>query len=280
MLPEWSRTKLARMVDAGEVLVRGRLEKPGFRLSPGMLVELDEPESAVAHDLTPADIPLDVVYQDDRLLVINKPRGLASHPAPTLREPSLVNALLHLAIPLSEAAGTWRPGIVHRLDKDTTGLMVVAKDDAAHIALARQLESKTAERRYVAAIVGEFEHERLKVDAPIGRHAVNRQLMTVDPYGRSAVTHLKRLRRGDFGWILGCRLETGRTHQIRVHLRAIGHPVLGDRLYGVSPTESPLQLHAAFLGFDHPEDGRRVSFFAEPPSDFTGVATFDDLEPW
>lgn len=270
-LPQHSRTKLARLVADGVVRVNGKPQKPSFALEPGMSIELDEPSESTGHDLSPADIPLEIIFEDDSLLVVNKPRGLASHPATSLKEPSLVNALLARQIPLSSSAGTFRPGIVHRLDKETTGLMVVAKNDASHVILARQLESKTAERRYFAVVVGNIQDERMKIDAPIGRNKLNRLQMTVDPKGKSAVTHLKKIARLDSGALIAARLETGRTHQIRVHLRAIGHPVLGDTLY--APREyatGPLQLHAAFLGLDHPVTGERISFYAEPDEQFLG----------
>ncbi len=271
ILPEHSRTKLAKLVEAGVVLVDGRPQKPSFSLEPGMAVALEEPEGAPAHDLTPAYIPLDIVFEDDALLVVNKPRGLAAHPATSLKEPSLVNALLARGSTLSETAGAFRPGIVHRLDKETTGLMVVAKTDAAHVSLARQIEGKSAERRYVAVVAGHVEREQFTIDAPIARSRQNRLLMAVDNEGKRAVTHVKRLARLDAGALVGARLETGRTHQIRVHLRAVGHPVLGDDLY--APKEfahGPLQLHAVYLSFDHPSTGGRVDFYAEPDESFLG----------
>lgn len=271
MLPEHSRTKLAKLIERGEVTVDGTVQKPSFALEEGMQVVLAEPEETAAHDLTPADIPLDIVYEDDDLLVVNKPRGLAAHPASTLKEPSLVNALLARNTELSTAAGEFRPGIVHRLDKETTGLMVVAKNDAAHVALAKQMETKSAERRYFAVVAGDVEQAKFTVSAPIARSKQNRLLMTVDPHGKPAVTHVKRLARRQEGTVVACRLETGRTHQIRVHLRAIGHPVLGDTLYAPREfAEGPLQLHAGYLAFDHPTTHERLAFYADPDRDFYG----------
>ncbi|AIE87068.1 RluA family pseudouridine synthase [Fimbriimonas ginsengisoli] len=271
VLPEHSRTKLARLIEEGEVMVDGNVQKPKFPLEPGMEVVLDEPEGTPAHNLAPADIPLEIVFEDDDLLVVNKPRGLAAHPATSLKEPSLVNALLGRNTVLSTAGGDFRPGIVHRLDKETTGLMVVAKNDQAHVSLARQMEAKTAERRYFAVVGGNVEQERFTVSAPIARSKHNRLLMAVDPHGKPAVTHVKRIARMETGTLVACRLETGRTHQIRVHLRAIGLPVLGDTIYAPREYASgPLQLHAGFLAFDHPRTDERVSFYAAPDSEFLG----------
>jgi 23S rRNA pseudouridine1911/1915/1917 synthase len=272
LLPEHSRTKLARLIDEGLVLVDGKPAKPSLKLELGMTIELDEPPQTPAHDLTPADIPLDIVYEDDVLLVVNKPRGLATHPAASLKEPSLVNALLARGGDLSEAAGSFRPGIVHRLDKETTGLLVVAKNDAAHVELARQIESKMAQRGYLAVVGGYVSQERFTIDASIARDKRNRLRMTVDSKGKRAVTHCKLLRRLDKGALLAVRLETGRTHQIRVHLAAVGNPVLGDPLYATREMAEghALQLHAAYLAFRHPTSGQLVHFSGEPPADFLG----------
>jgi 23S rRNA pseudouridine1911/1915/1917 synthase len=283
MMPDFSRTKLAALAGTGEVNVDGRPQRSSFMLHPGATVEVASlPETAV-HDLTPSNIPIDVLYEDDSLLVVNKPRGLAVHPAATLKEPSLVNVLLGRSHELSTAAGDYRPGIVHRLDKDTTGAMVVAKNDASHLHLAKQIEGKSAERRYVAVVAGDLAQERFTVDAPIGRDVHHRVKMAVAPGGKHAVTHIKKLRRMEAGTLIAVRLETGRTHQIRVHMRAVGHPVLGDRLYAPKEWQNgPIQLHAAFLSFEHPTSGDRVQFYAEPPSDFLG-ATFverSDLDPF
>lgn len=280
MLPEHSRSKLVKMIEDGAVLVRGKVEKSSFKLSRGMEVTLDDPTEQEAHDLTPADIPLDIAYEDEVLLVVNKPRGLAAHPAASLKEPSLVNALLSRSHELSSIGGEFRPGIVHRLDKDTTGLMVVAKTDNAHVNLAKQIEGKSAERRYFAVVAGNVEQEKFRVDAPIARDRKNRLKMAVDPLGKHAITHILRIARLDAGWLLGIRLETGRTHQIRVHLSSLGMPVLGDSIYAPKDFQTGnLQLHAGYLAFDHPISGKRIECFAEPPEDFFGreLATQDRL---
>lgn len=281
VLRRHSRTRLAKLAASDLVLVDGRPRKANFLLKPGMRVSLDEPPPTEPHDLTPAPIPLDVRYEDDELLVVNKPRGLAAHPAASLKQPSLVNALLARFDSLSQAAGAFRPGIVHRLDKETTGLMVVAKTDHAHAVLAKQIEAKTAERRYVAVCDGSFESERFIIDAPIARDRHNRLLMAVDPNGKHAVTHVKRLLRLDSGVLAAIRLETGRTHQIRVHLKAVGHPVLGDKLYAPRDIASgPMQLHAGYLAFDHPTTGERLAIYAEPDGLFhgNGFIRKEDLE--
>lgn len=282
-LPEHSRTKLARLVEAGEVTVDGLAQKPSFKLEAGMKVALAEPEDKPAHDLTPFDLALDVVYEDEALLVVNKPRGLASHPASSLNEPSLVNALLARGTKLSEVGEAFRPGIVHRLDKETTGLMVVAKTDAAHVNLARQMEGKTAERRYLALVAGTVERERFVIDMPIGRDPKHRVRMGVVPDGKPARTHVKRLERLDAGTLLACRLETGRTHQIRVHLAYHAMPVVGDALYAPKAVGGgPLQLHAAYLALDHPSDGRRLAFHAAPDEEFLAHGVYDPaaLDPF
>jgi 23S rRNA pseudouridine1911/1915/1917 synthase len=270
--PEHSRSKLVRLIDDGSVLVNGKVAKASLKLKLDDVVSVPEIEDRDPHDLTPADIPLEVLFEDEHLLVVNKPRGLASHPAASLKEPSLVNALLARGGSLSTAGGEFRPGIVHRLDKETTGLMVVAKTDSAHVALAKQIEAKGAERRYFAVVAGEVERERFVIDAPIARNKSNRQLMAVDNSGKRAVTHVVKVARIEQGNVIACRLETGRTHQIRVHLRAIGNPVLGDQLYAPREWASGvMQLHAAFLAFDHPVTGERVVTFQAPPEGFFGA---------
>jgi 23S rRNA pseudouridine1911/1915/1917 synthase len=265
MLPKHSRTKLVKLIDEEKVSVNGKPPKPSFILTPGDRVEVaSEPEETPVHNLEPVAMDLEIVYEDDDLLVVNKPRGLATHPASSLKEPSLARGVL------STGSAAFRPGIVHRLDKDTTGLLIVAKTDAAHAKLAKQIAERTTERRYVAVVQGHLDEEVFKVDAPIGRDRHNRLKMAIDPKGKSAVTHVRRLGRSDVGEVVVVRLETGRTHQIRVHLRAIGHPVIGDPLYGQLKTTLPLQLHAAYLSFDHPTTGKRMTMFVAPPADFVG----------
>jgi 23S rRNA pseudouridine1911/1915/1917 synthase len=279
LMPEYSRTRLVRIIDAGGVLVDGDAEKPAFRLEPGMEVELNAPDAVPAHDLTPADIPLDVLFEDDEVIVVDKPRGLATHPASSLREPSLVNALLGYGARLSAGSASFRPGIVHRLDKDTSGAIIVAKTDAAHQSLAAQIAAKSAERRYLAIVAGWPNQETFSIDAALARDPHHRQRMAINPKGRTALTHVRCLRRLDQGGLLAVRLSTGRTHQIRVHLAAISHPVLGDSLYAYKEYASgPLQLHAALVEFDHPSSGQRIRVVAPTPSDFDAEITEQDWE--
>jgi 23S rRNA pseudouridine1911/1915/1917 synthase len=282
-LPEHSRSKLTKMIDAGEVWVEGKGERSSFMLRPGTHVELSEPRETEAHDLTPADIPLEVVFEDEWMLVVNKPRGLASHPAASLKEPSLVNALLARNHSLSSVGGDFRPGIVHRLDKETSGLMVVAKTDAAHVALARQIEAKEAQRRYFALVTGVPATDRFVVEAPIGRNPNNRLLMAIRNDGKHALTRFKKISMSEAGTVIGAKLETGRTHQIRVHLSAVGFPVIGDKLYSQGHNrEVPLQLHAAYLELNHPGSGELMSFFCRPDEQFLvhEPLTRDQIDPF
>ncbi|MCW5935780.1 MAG: RluA family pseudouridine synthase [Fimbriimonadaceae bacterium] len=274
---EHSRSKLAKLVTHGLVQVDGEVvTKTGFDLRPGMVVGLEEVPETPAHDLTPYAVLLDVPYEDEHLLVVSKPRGMATHPAPSTSSPSLVNALLARSHGLSSVAGEFRPGIVHRLDKDTTGLLLVAKTDAVHVALAKQIQAKTALRRYVAIVAGEPASERFVVDAPIGRDRSHPTRMAVVPEGKGARTLVHVLNRLEAGTLLAVTLQTGRTHQIRVHLAACNLPVLGDPLYSPkSLREHPLQLHAALLSFDHPVSKVRTTVFDPPPHDFYGHELVD-----
>lgn len=276
VMPQHSRSKLAQLISNGEVTVNGLAVRPSHELKEGDLIEVFSEPAPEKHNLEPADIPIRVLYEDEHLLVVDKPRGLAVHPAASLKEPSLVNALLSRNIQLSGAAGEFRPGIVHRLDKETTGVILVAKNDAAHAALARQIEQKTAERRYLALVAGDLSQERFTIYAPIGRDEHYRVKMAVSQRGKPAVTHIKKIARLDAGTLLAARLGTGRTHQIRVHLRAIGHPVLGDKLYAPKEFQTmPMQLHAAFIAFEHPATHERLGFYSDPPEDFLGRSQVD-----
>lgn len=282
MMPEHSRTRVTQAIKEGNVLVEGEVvTKPGFDIRPGQVVDVGAIPEPEPHNLEPAAIPLDVRYEDGSLLVVNKPRGMASHPGPGLGPTTLVNALLSRSHDLSTHAGEWRPGIVHRLDKETTGLMIVAKSDRAHRNLAAQIKEKRAMRVYIALVYGSPEHDQFIVDKPIGRHPGVPSLMTVKQGGREAVTHVRVLSRGRGSALVACRLETGRTHQIRVHLSSLGHPVKGDKQYAKKPwNEGPMQLHAALLEFDHPATGARVSVYAGPPQDFEAEVKREEVERW
>lgn len=278
LLPEFSRTRLAKWIELGHVRVNGEVALPRTVVELDQVIEMDPLEALPAHDLTPSDLPIRIVYEDDDFLIVNKPRGLATHPAHTLHEPSLVNALLGLGTDLSEGAAAFRPGIVHRLDKETTGVIAVAKTEAAHVKLARQIERKEALRLYLAIVRGEFAHDKFIISAPIARDPKERQKMAVVAGGRRAVTHVQVVRNVDAGTLVMCRLETGRTHQIRVHLRSVACPVVGDPLYAPKDMQTaPLQLHAAALRLRQPTTGADLTFVAAPPSDFLADVTEDEI---
>ncbi len=274
-LPGLSRSGVQRLLEAGLVTLEGKALKKNARTALGEVyrVEIAEPEEA---GLTPQDIPLDVRYEDSDLLVINKPRGMVVHPAPGHPDGTLVNALLyHCGESLSGIGGVQRPGIVHRIDKDTSGLLIVAKNDFAHRGLSEQLKDHSLFREYEAVVIGNLKEDTGTVNAPIGRHPTDRQRMAVTEKGsRPAVTHWRVLERwGDYTHIL-CKLETGRTHQIRVHMAYLGHPLLGDLTYGRKKPELGLSgqfLHARRLRFFHPRSGEEIVVEAPLPEEFQAV---------
>ena len=265
---ELTRTFIQRLVDEDRVYVEGQVAKASKKVQTGQLVRIILPAPS-APDTEPQDIPLDIVYEDKDLLVVNKPRGMVVHPAPGHTSGTLVNALLWHFDHLSTRSGHERPGIVHRIDKDTSGLLVVAKTDLAHLSLSEQLKDHSMTRIYHAVVHGVFNHHRGRVDAPIGRHPNKRQQMAVreDGSGRSAITHFHVLETFSDYTYLELRLETGRTHQIRVHMAYIGHPVVGDPVYA---TKDPFDLkgqalHAGTLGFVHPRTGDAMLFTSSLP---------------
>lgn len=268
-LRDVSRSQVQQWIKDERVTVNGRPAKASYRLSVEDVVEVEVPE-AVPLEVVAEPLPLNVVYEDNDLLVVNKPRGMVVHPAPGHETGTLVNGLLYHCRDLSGINGVLRPGIVHRIDKDTSGLLVVAKHDRAHLSLARQLEEHTVEREYMAIVHGRLAVEAGTVDAPIGRDPNNRQRMAVvQKGGKRAVTHFVVQQRFSNFTLLQLRLETGRTHQIRVHMKYIGHPVAGDPKYGPRRT-LPIAgqaLHAAVLGFDHPRTGERMRFETPLPED-------------
>ena len=267
-----SRSALQALVADGHVQCNGKTVAKSLKLKAGDTVLLEIPD-AKPIEAVPQEIPLDIVYEDAHLLVINKPKGMVVHPAPGNPDGTLVNALLyHCGESLSGIGGQKRPGIVHRIDRDTSGLIIAAKNDAAHLALAAQLADHTLARTYECLAVGNFREDSGTVDAPIGRHPVDRKRMAVVRQGgREAVTHWEVIARYPGVTHLRCRLETGRTHQIRVHLAYIGHPILGDTVYGAKKPVAGLTgqcLHAVGLRFIHPRTGEPVELTCPLPEEF------------
>ena len=267
-----TRSQAARLIESGEVAVNGKTAGKSYKLAGGedIAVTLPEPEPVEA---VPQDIPLDVVYEDADVIVVNKPSGMVVHPAPGHPDGTLVNALLyHCAGTLSGVGGALRPGIVHRIDRDTSGLIIAAKNDAAHQYLSAQLADHTLARTYECIVVGKLREDRGTVDAPIARHPTDRKRMAVVAGGREAVTHWEVIARYPGYTHVRCRLETGRTHQIRVHMAYIGHPILGDTVYGAKKEVPGLTgqfLHAVGLRFLHPRTHEVVELFCPLPEEFT-----------
>ncbi|WP_310550242.1 RluA family pseudouridine synthase [Paenibacillus glufosinatiresistens] len=265
-----SRSQVQLWIEGGHITVNGRQIKANYKLSAGdeIAVRVPEPEAA---ELTPEDIPLDVVYEDSDVIVVNKPRGMVVHPAAGHPSGTLVNALMYHCKDLSGINGEIRPGIVHRIDKDTSGLLMAAKNDASHASLAGQLKEHSVTRRYFAVVHGNMAHDEGTVDAPIGRDPHDRKLYTVtERNSKTAVTHFQVVERFGDSTLLELKLETGRTHQIRVHMKFIGHPLVGDPVYGRSKgvfMEGGQALHAAVLGFIHPSSGEYLEFTAPLPED-------------
>ena len=273
-LPELSRSRVQQLLEQGCVLAEGRPGKKNRRLSPGERILLELPEPAEAEP-EPEEIPLDILFEDEDLLVINKPKGMVVHPAPGHESGTLVNALLHhCGDSLSGIGGVKRPGIVHRLDKDTSGLMLAAKTDRAHAALAAQLGDHSLHRVYAALLIGTPRPGEGTVDLSVGRHPRDRKKMAAGvPGGRAAVTHYRVLETFPGYSYVECRLETGRTHQIRVHMASLGHPVAGDPLYG-GKCSLPLSsqcLHAREIRFRHPVTGADMTFSCPLPPEFSAV---------
>lgn len=274
MHDEWSRTQVQQWIKDGYVLVNGQKVKANYKVSLNDVIEIAIPEPEIL-DVEPEEMDLDIFYEDKDIIVVNKPKGLVVHPAPGHFHGTLVNGLLAHCKDLSGINGVLRPGIVHRLDKDTSGLLVAAKNDKAHEELAKQLSEKTMVRKYQALVHGVIPHDIGTIDAPIGRDPKNRQQMAVVDNGKPAVTHFRVLERfRDFTYI-ECRLETGRTHQIRVHMKYIGYPIAGDPKYGPRKTLDldGQALHAGFLGFVHPRTGEYMEFEAPLPCYFKELLT-------
>ncbi len=268
-----TRSYCAKLIEKGEVTVNGKtVSKSGYKLGVGDVVSVTVPDPQPI-DAQPEDIPLDIVYEDADMLVVNKPRGMVVHPAPGNYSGTLVNALLyHCKDNLSNINGEMRPGIVHRIDKDTTGVLLVAKSTTAHLSLSQQIKDHSLNRCYVALVYGNIKEDSGTIKTMIGRHPTERKKMSVNcNTGREAITHFEVLKRYTGYTLVKCRLETGRTHQIRVHMSSRGNPVVGDKLYGIKKEKFILDgqlLHAQTVGFVHPVTGEYMEFSSDIPQDF------------
>ena len=273
--PEITRSYMQKLIEEGLVLVNGTPCTKKTAVSEGDVVSFEIPE-AKELDVSAEDIPLEIVYEDDSLIVVNKPRGMVVHPANGNQEGTLVNALLHHCKGrLSSINGVIRPGIVHRIDKDTSGILLVAKTDSAHLSLAEQIKEHSVKREYVALLDGVIKHDSGTVNKPIGRSEKDRKKMAITMHNsRNAVTHYEVLERYSGYCLVKCRLETGRTHQIRVHMASLGHPVTGDSVYGAKKQklfQRGQLLHAKTIGFIHPESGEYMEFSSQLPEEFQEV---------
>ncbi|WP_375143102.1 RluA family pseudouridine synthase [Paenibacillus sp. D2_2] len=270
---EYSRSTIQLWIEDGHILVNGESVKANYKVNPGDQVTLTIPEAEAA-EIISEDILLDVYYEDADVIVVNKPRGMVVHPAPGHASGTLVNALMFHCKDLSGINGELRPGIVHRIDKDTSGLIMAAKNDKAHASLAAQLKEHSVTRKYFALVHGNLSHDQGTIDAPIGRDPHDRKMYTViEKNSKQAVTHFHVVERfGDYT-LVELKLETGRTHQIRVHMKFIGHPLVGDPMYGRSKgvKMDGQALHAAVLGFIHPSSGEYIEFAAPIPDDMEMV---------
>ena len=270
---EWSRSHVQKLIADGLVTVDGAKVKASLKLKGGEEIFIAQVDAAEVEYL-PEDLPLDILYEDAELIVVNKARGMTVHPADTVHSGTLVNALLHHCKDLSGINGVKRPGIVHRLDKDTSGVMVVAKTDAAHLSLAAQIQSKTATRTYLAIVHGVLKDDAGIISGAIGRDKVDRKKMAITPDGKPAVTEFKVLTRFENFTYVECKLQTGRTHQIRVHMTAIGHPLLGDTKYTARKNPFDISgqaLHSHTLSLIHPTTRERMTFTAPLPDDMKGI---------
>ena len=274
-LPDLSRSRIQQLISDGNITVNGKAVKSSRKLTGGECVEVHIPETA-GTEILPQNIPLDILYEDDDVLIVNKPKGMTVHPAPGHPEGTLVNAVMyHCGDSLSGINGVMRPGIVHRIDRDTTGSVIICKNDAAHASIAAQLQEHTIVRRYFAILYDNIAEDEFTVDRPLGRDPKDRKRMAVRSDGKRAVTHCKVLRRyGQYTYV-ECRLETGRTHQIRVHMAYVHHPLLGDEVYAgkrKSPFVTQGQcLHAGVLGFVHPRTGEYIETIAPLPQYFEDI---------
>ncbi len=268
-LKDITRSELKKYFDDSLIKVNDKVVKPSFKVKNGDVITIEEYVDDLSN-IEPENIPLDIIYEDDDIIVINKPSGMVVHPAPGHSHGTLVNALMYHYNTLSNINGEHRAGIVHRIDKDTSGLLIVCKTNYAHRIISDELKNKVAKRTYVAIVTGSIGHNLGKIDAPIGRDPSNRQKMAIVAEGKHAVTHFKVLDRFRNFTLLELELETGRTHQIRVHMAYINHPVLGDPLYGVKKQVEPFgqYLHAKKIGFIHPRTNKYMEFEVPLPKEF------------
>ena len=273
-IEELSRTTVQRLIDEEKILVNGKKQKSSYKPEVGDEINIDIPE---AHEaiLKAQDIPVPVVYEDNDIIVVNKPKGMVVHPANGNPDGTLVNAILAICKDsLSGIGGEIRPGIVHRLDKDTSGLLIVAKNDVAHIKMSKQIHEREVIKKYIALVKGVVAENEATIDLPIARSTKDRKKMAVDPKGKNAVTHFKVLKRYDKYTLLELKIDTGRTHQIRVHMSYIGHPVVGDGVYSSGKNEFNVEgqmLHARYLEFRHPITGKELRLEAPIPEYFEEV---------
>lgn len=269
---EWSRSQLQEWIKEGLIEVNGKAVKSNYKLKLGDRIEITEKE-VVEADIQAENLNLDIYYEDDDVAIVYKPKGMVVHPSPGHYTGTLVNGLMYQIKNLSGINGEIRPGIVHRIDKDTSGLLMVAKNDVAHRSLVEQLMAKTVKRKYIALVHGHIPHEFGTIDAPIGRNKNDRQSMAVVDDGKEAVTHFNVIETFNNYTLVECELETGRTHQIRVHMKYIGYPLVGDPKYGPKKTLEigGQALHAGLIGFEHPKTGEYIERFAPLPAEFEAV---------
>lgn len=273
-IQELSRTTVKRLIDEEKILVNGKKQKSSYRPEKGDCISIDTPE---AHEieLEAQNIPVPVIYEDNDIIVVNKPKGMVVHPANGNPDGTLVNAILAMCKDsLSGIGGEIRPGIVHRLDKDTSGLLIVAKNDEAHIKMSKQIQDRKVTKKYIALVKGVISENEATIDLPIGRSTKDRKKMAVDAKGKNAITHFKVLKRYNNYTLLELKIDTGRTHQIRVHMSYIGHPVVGDSVYSNGKNEFGVEgqmLHARYLEFKHPITGEELKLEAPIPNYFEDV---------
>ena len=269
-----SRTTIKRLLEEGKILVNGNKKKPSYKPEKGDVITIEIPK-AEEIDLKPQNIPIDVIYEDNDIIVVNKPKGMVVHPANGNPDGTLVNAILSLCKDsLSGIGGEIRPGIVHRLDKDTSGLLIIAKNDLAHINMSKQIQDRKVIKKYIALVKGVIGEDTATINMPIARSTKDRKKMAVDSKGKEAITHYKVLQRYDKYTLLEIKIDTGRTHQIRVHMAYIGHPVVGDIQYSNGKNEFGVEgqmLHSRYLEFDHPITGKRLKLEAPLPEYFEEV---------